>query len=168
MKRVIGTVVFFLVAPAMVAGVVPWWLTGWDTGRPLPYWDAVRPLGVVLWLAGLTVLIDAFVRFVSEGRGTPAPLAPTQQLVVGGLYRYVRNPMYLAVVAMIIGQALALGRPALFVYGAGVWLAVYTFVRLYEQPTLHRQFGEAYETYSREVPAWWPRLRPWSPDTGHE
>lgn len=107
------------------------------------------------------MLLDAFLRFVMEGVGTPAPVAPTERLVVGGLYRYVRNPMYLAVAATIVGQSLLLGQPWLLVYAAAFGLVVVAFVHWYEEPTLRRQFGEHYEAYRRAVPGWWPRSRPW-------
>jgi len=81
--------------------------------------------------------------------------------VIGGLYRYVRNPMYLAVVAAITGQALALGQPVLLSYAAAVWVTTAAFARWYEEPALARQFGAQYEAYRREVPAWRPRTRPW-------
>jgi len=110
-------------------------------------------------LAG--VLLHAFARFVIEGLGTPAPVAPTERLVVGGLYRHVRNPMYLAVGATIVGQALVLGRPGLLVYTAVFGVVVGAFVHGYEQPTLAKRYGEQYEAYRRAVPAWWPRRRPW-------
>jgi protein-S-isoprenylcysteine O-methyltransferase Ste14 len=119
-------------------------------------------LGVLLLVPGVVALVAAFVRFVVEGLGTPAPVAPTERLVVGGLYRYVRNPMYLAVEAIIIGQALLLGQPALLVYAAAIGVAFAAFVRWYEEPALERQFGEQYEAYRRAVPAWWPRRRPWN------
>jgi len=118
---------------------------------------------VALAVAGGVVLVHAFLRFVVEGAGTPAPIAPTERLVVGGLYRYVRNPMYLAVVAVIAGQALLLGRPVLMAYAALVWATVATFVRAYEEPTLEDRFGAEYDAYRRAVPAWHPRCRPWSP-----
>ena len=118
-------------------------------------------LGALLVAAGAVVLVDAFVRFVVEGIGTPAPVAPTQRLVGGGLYRFVRNPMYLAVGATIVGQALLLGRPILLLYAAAFAVVVFAFVRGYEEPTLARQFGSEYEDYRRAVPGWWPRLRPW-------
>jgi protein-S-isoprenylcysteine O-methyltransferase Ste14 len=143
--------------------VIPWWLTGWDVETPLPLWALLRIVGACLIGAGAVALLHAFVRFVVEGLGTPAPVAPTEHLVVGGLYRYVRNPMYLAVAATIVGQALLLGRFVLFVYAALFGAAVYAFVRLYEEPTLHRRFGEQYEEYRRSVPGWWPRVRPWRP-----
>ena len=120
-----GSAVFLLVAPGVVAGLVPWLLTGWDSTDPPAI---VELLGGVLIVAGAAVLIRAFARFVLEGGGTPAPVAPTERLVVGGLYRYVRNPMYVAVGATIVGQALLLGRPALLAYAALFWLVVAAFV----------------------------------------
>lgn len=158
-----GTSAFFVAAPGVVAGLVPWWLTGWQSRGSPPYGAPLRVAGTVLVGAGAVVLVDAFVRFVREGAGTPAPVAPTEHLVVGGLYRYVRNPMYLAVVAAIVGQALLLGRPALLLYALAVLAAVAGFVRGYEEPTLARRYGERYEAYRRAVPGWCPRLRPWDP-----
>lgn len=140
-------------------------MTGWEAEAPLPFWAPLRILGIGLIAAGAVILIHAFARFVMEGVGTPAPVAPTEHLVVGGLYRYVRNPMYLAVAAVIFGQGLALGRPVLFVYGAVFCAVVAAFVRWYEEPTLARTFGQEYEEYRQAVPAWWPRLRPWQPQT---
>ena len=95
----VGSAVFFLVAPGTVMGLIPWLLTGWQVREPVPYWAPMRVLEAILLLAGLIVLIQAFARFVVEGLGTPAPIAAPQRLVVGGLYRYVRNPMYVAVLA---------------------------------------------------------------------
>jgi protein-S-isoprenylcysteine O-methyltransferase Ste14 len=159
-KAAIGSVLFLFVAPGVVAGLVPYLLTGWEsTGPPL----ALAVLGALLIAAGTAVLLYAFASFVVEGRGTPAPVAPTEQLVVGGLYRYVRNPMYVAVGATIVGQALLLGRPVLLAYAAVFWAVVAAFVRGYEEPTLSARYGEEYAAYRRAVPAWWPRLRPWSP-----
>jgi protein-S-isoprenylcysteine O-methyltransferase Ste14 len=152
--------VFLVLAPGVVAGLIPWWLTGWRVRQPLPYWMPLRVGGLILLAAGVVVLLQAFVRFVVEGLGTPAPVAPTERLVVGGLYRYVRNPMYLAVAAIIVGQALALGQPILLLYAGAFAVVVAAFVHLYEEPTLRRQFGEQYEAYRRAVPAWWPRREP--------
>jgi len=160
----VGSVLFFAVAPGVVAGLVPWWLTRWQVRGPLAHWAPLRVAGLVLLILGGAVLVQAFARFVTEGHGTPAPVAPTERLVVGGLYRYVRNPMYLAVVAAIIGQGLALGQPVLLGYAAAVWVTVATFVRWYEEPTLARQFGEQYQAYRRAVPAWRPRIRSWHQD----
>jgi protein-S-isoprenylcysteine O-methyltransferase Ste14 len=150
--------VFLVVAPGVVAGLVPWLLTGWKSEET---WLALRVVGVVLAALGIACLLEAFARFVLEGLGTPAPVAPTARLVVGGLYRHVRNPMYLAVGAVIVGQALLLGQPLLLAYAALFALAVGGFVRWYEEPTLTRRFGAEYEAYRRAVPAWRPRARPW-------
>jgi protein-S-isoprenylcysteine O-methyltransferase Ste14 len=139
---------------------MPWLLTSWETG------DVFLPLqllGALLTAAGAVALLHAFARFVVEGLGTPAPVAPTERLVVGGLYRYVRNPMYLAVTATIAGQALLLGRPALLLYAAAFWAVTAAFARWYEEPVLRRRFGPEYEAYRRDVPAWWPRRTPWRP-----
>ena len=133
-----------------------------------PHSTPLRVGGLILIAAGVVVLLQAFVRFVVEGLGTPAPVAPTDHLVVGGLYRYVRNPMYLAVAAIIVGQALALGQPVLLLYTAAFGAAVAGFVHWHEEPTLRRRFGEQYEAYRRAVPAWWPRREPWETDDVHD
>lgn len=159
-----GSSAFFALAPCIVAGLVPRWLTRWEV-RDVPHWAPLRAVGAILVVAGAAVLVHAFSRFVAEGLGTPAPVAPTERLVVGGLYRYVRNPMYLAVIAAILGQALALAQPVLFLYAAAVAAAMVAFARWYEEPTLLRRFGAQYEAYRRAVPGWWPRGRPWDP--GH-
>ena len=119
--------------------------------------------GWLLVAAGVAALLPSFARFALEGRGTPAPVAPTEHLVVTGLYRHVRNPMYLAVGAIIAGQALLLGRPGLLAYLVLFAAAVFAFVRGYEEPALTRQFGAEYAAYRRAVPGWWPRRRPWTP-----
>lgn len=154
LRAAIGSIVFLVVAPGVVAGLVPYALTDWEsTGPPL----ALQIAGIALIAAGLAVLLDAFARFVREGIGTPAPVAPTEKLVVGGLYRYVRNPMYLAVGSIILGQALLLGRAVLLVWLAVFAAAVVAFVKGYEEPTLAERYGAEYDRYRAEVPGWWPR-----------
>jgi protein-S-isoprenylcysteine O-methyltransferase Ste14 len=149
-----GSSLFFALAPGVVAGVVPWLITGWEVE---PAWLPWRVLGVALTAAGAAMLVHAFARFVSEGVGTPAPVAPTRHLVVGGLYRWVRNPMYIAVVSCAAGQAGVFGQPVLLVYAAALLALFVAFVRGYEEPALTRQFGPEYEAYRRTVPGWWPR-----------
>ena len=158
-----GSAAFFVLAPGVMAGLIPWSLTGWDARHT---WPVLRLLGAALIAAGLVVLVQAFVRFVVEGVGTPAPVAPTEHLVVGGLYRYVRNPMYVAVTAIIAGQALVLGRPALLLYAAAFVAVTATFVRVYEEPTLRQRYGAEYEAYRRAVPGWWPRRHAWRAGAG--
>jgi protein-S-isoprenylcysteine O-methyltransferase Ste14 len=158
-RAALGSAAFLLAAPGVVAWLVPWWLTGWDANDGWPV--VARVAGAMLIVAGALALLHAFLRFVVEGVGTPAPVAPTEHLVVGGLYRHVRNPMYLAVAATIVGQALVLGSLVLLAYAAAFLVVTVAFVRVYEEPTLGRQFGGAYERYRRDVPGWVPRLRPW-------
>src|SRR5918994_2006161 len=156
-----GGAVFFLVGPGIVVGLIPWWLTGWQVGEPVPYWARMRVLGTILLVAGLITLIQAFVRFVVEGLGTPAPIAAPGRLVFGGLYRYIRNPMYVAILSAFVGQALLLGQLSLLLCAAAMWLISVAVVRWYEEPDLGRRFGSDYDAYRRTVPAWWPR--PWNP-----
>ena len=150
-----GSILFLAVAPAVVAGLVPWLLTGWGSADPPVLLKAV---GWLLIVIGGAVLLDAFGRFALEGLGTPAPVAPTERLVVGGLYHYVRNPMYLAVAAVILGQAAMLGRVVLVLYALAFGATTWSFVRWYEEPMLLRRYGAAYEEYRAAVPGWWPRL----------
>jgi protein-S-isoprenylcysteine O-methyltransferase Ste14 len=157
----LGSLIFLLVAPGVVAGLIPWALTGWRM-ESVPV--AVRIAGGVLIAFGLAFLLHAFARFVVEGLGTPAPVAPTERLVIGGVYRYVRNPMYLAVAATILGQALLLGQVGLLAYAAAFGVIVFGFVRIYEEPTLNARFGPSYEAYRRAVPGWLPRLHRWQGD----
>jgi protein-S-isoprenylcysteine O-methyltransferase Ste14 len=163
LRAALISAVFLVLAPGTVAGLVPWLITGWRPGHAAL---AAVVIGAVLIAAGCGVLLYAFAQFVIEGVGTPAPPAPTERLVIRGLYRYVRNPMYLAVLAVVVGQALVLGRPVLLVYAAAIAAAFATFVRLYEEPTLARRYGAQYEAYRERVPAWLPVRRPASNKTG--
>jgi protein-S-isoprenylcysteine O-methyltransferase Ste14 len=155
LRAALGSILFLVVAPGFVAGLIPYWLTGWESADP-PL--ALVVAGVILIAAGSIVLLHAFARFVLEGIGTPAPIAPTEHLVISGAYRYVRNPMYLAVGSVILGQALVLGQTVLLAWLAGFGLMVEVFVRLYEEPTLTDRFGVEYARYCETVPRWRPRL----------
>jgi len=110
--------------------------------------------------AGLPVLLDSFARFAIQGLGTPAPIAPPERLIITGLYRYVRNPMYVAVSLLIYGQGFLFASTSLLQYGLFVWLGFFAFVLLYEEPTLRQKFGDEYRQYCARVPRWIPRLRP--------
>jgi protein-S-isoprenylcysteine O-methyltransferase Ste14 len=158
----LGSVAFFVVAPGTVVGVIPWLITRWEFPQPQPSWMLAQVTGGLLVCAGLVPALSAFVEFVKAG-GTPMPLAPTQRLVVSGFNRYIRNPMYFGLVLAIIGQALLFRSFAVLIYAAAAWIIPAVFVRWYEEPTLTRQFGTDYEAYRQAVPAWWPRLRPWTP-----
>ena len=153
----VGSLAFFVVAPLVMGGVVPWLITGW-TGSPAGI-DVLDVTGTVVAAAGTALVVVCFVLFVRDGRGTPAPVAPTEELVVRGPYRVVRNPMYVGVAAAIAGQAITFRSPGLVGWLLVFLLAVVSFVKVYEEPTLSEQFGSPYDRYRRRVPGWWPRIR---------
>lgn len=158
-----GSVAFFIAAPTVVAGLIPWLITHWEFHQPLEYWVIAQAIGVLLICVGLVPVVSTFVEFV-KARGTPMPGAPTQRLVVTGFNRYIRNPIYFGLLLVVIGQALLFGSLGLLIYTALGWVLWAAFVRWYEEPTLTRQFGAAYQAYRRAVPPWWPRLHPWTPN----
>jgi len=160
-SAILGSAIFFVVAPFLAAAIIPWWITHWDMRPAFFGIELTRLIGALLIIAGVPGVVDSFARFALQGLGTPAPIAPAQHLVVSGLYRYVRNPMYVSVVAVIIGQALLFGDWRLFVYGMLFWLACHAFVVGYEEPALRRSFGAEFSTFCANVPRWIPRARPW-------
>jgi protein-S-isoprenylcysteine O-methyltransferase Ste14 len=152
----VGTALFL---PLTGLGIVlvPWWMTHWQEGAPYPL--AVRAVGVILIAAGAIGVIWAHLRFATEGTGIPFPSEPSsRQVIVGGPYRYVRNPIYVAAVIAIAGQALLLSRPVLLIWGAAFLVLAASFVHWFEEPTLARRFGAQYDAYRKRVPGWWPRL----------
>jgi protein-S-isoprenylcysteine O-methyltransferase Ste14 len=153
-RAALGSLLFLFVAPGVVAVLIPYGLTTFDSNGP-PALLIVA--GTLLVVAGAAVLLHAFARFVLEGIGTPAPVAPTERLVVGGAYRWVRNPMYLAVGTVILGEALLLGQPVLLLWLALFAGAVATFVLAYEEPTLEARYGDDYAAYCKSVRRWIPR-----------
>jgi protein-S-isoprenylcysteine O-methyltransferase Ste14 len=160
---ILGSALFFLIAPFTIGFVVPWWIAGWDIGTSTPEGNLFRVAGVVLVLMGMVPLVESFGRFALVGLGTPTPVAPPQHLVVTGFYRYVRNPMYVGVLAIILGNALILENGAIFAYAAVVALGFALFVMGYEEPALWQQFGAEYQEFCKNVPRWLPRLTPWTP-----
>jgi protein-S-isoprenylcysteine O-methyltransferase Ste14 len=154
----LGSLLFLALAPGTVAGLGPWWINGWRF-HDAP--AALRVAGAALIAGGLYLLLECFGRFAVQGRGTPAPIAPPERLVVTGPYRRVRNPMYVAVVALILGQAALFADPRLAAYAAVIWLAFHLFVLAYEEPTLRRAFPQDYAAFTAAVPRWLPRLKPW-------
>lgn len=162
-SAILGTVVFFFVAPGIVAGALPLALANRSWPPAVAGGFPGAPFGVLLIAAGLAVLLTAFAQFALQGRGTPAPVAPTATLVVGGLYRWVRNPMYVAVLTIILGQALLFANLGILIYAAVIFITVHAFVVAYEEPTLRETYGAQYDTYARHVRRWIPRLTPWRP-----
>lgn len=157
-----ASVLFFFVAPGSIAGLVPWLFTQWRISASYPI--VASAIGALLVVVAGAGLIECFLRFALTAQGTPSPIAPTKRLVVTGLYRHVRNPMYVAVTGLILGQALLFGSIALLAYGFIVAIGFHLFVLNFEEPRLERDFGDAYVRYCAAVPRWTPRLAPWSPD----
>lgn len=149
------SLLFLVLAPGMVAGYIPLGLL--RSGAHVET-GILAYLAFPLWLFGGIVLLWSFWNFLREGRGTPAPIDAPKELVAVGFYRYVRNPMYVGILAMIIGHFLWFGYWSLLVYAVAVFTAFYTFVTLYEEPTLKKRFGPAYEEYLKQVPGWIPRI----------
>lgn len=160
--HLVASLGFLALVPGAVVVLVPYWLTGWRVEEPFLGVPGLRALGALMVFAGLASLLDSFARFVFVGLGTPAPVAPPTRLVVSGQYRHVRNPMYVAVLALVVGQGFVLGSGALLPYAALLWLLFNAFVVLYEEPRLASLFGESYEAYRRNVRRWWPRIKPWA------
>lgn len=160
-SAIIGSAIFLVIAPGTLAVYIPYAFTRWRFGPPLLGFPFFRVIGVIFILVGLPVLLDSFTRFAIQGLGTPAPFASPQHLVVAGLYRYVRNPMYVAVLLLIFGQGLMFGDVRLLQYGIVVWLAFFVFVLIYEEPALRAEFGDEYKEFCVNVPRWIPRLKPW-------
>ena len=155
----LGSAIFLVIAPGTLAVLLPWYFTHWRFEPPL--FPVARGIGGALIVAGLPILLDSFARFALQGLGTPAPVMPPKHLVVTGLYRHVRNPMYVAVTAMIVGQGLLFGSVALLAYGAIVWAGFFLFVLAYEEPELDRQFADEYKRYRANVRRWLPRIKAW-------
>jgi protein-S-isoprenylcysteine O-methyltransferase Ste14 len=160
LSAIAGSAIFLVIAPGFVAGWVPWQISHWQFDSPFPAMPLVRLIGGILLVLGAGVLLDSFARFALQGLGTPAPVFPTRHLVVTGLYRYVRNPMYVAVVSTILGQGLLFGNVTVLEYGGIVWLLFHLFVLAYEEPKLTSTFGAEYERFCSEVPRWIPRFTP--------
>jgi protein-S-isoprenylcysteine O-methyltransferase Ste14 len=152
---------FFLVAPCVVAGLVPWWISGWRFAQLPAALVPVRVFGGLLIAIGAVVLLDSFRRFALEGFGTPAPNFPTRHLIVTGWYRFVRNPMYVAVTSIVIGEGLMFWNLWVLAYSALLWLGFHMFVLAYEEPILRATYEAEYEAFCTAVPRWIPRLSPW-------
>jgi protein-S-isoprenylcysteine O-methyltransferase Ste14 len=148
-----------ILLPGVFAGYLPWRFFGLNRVR-LDWSDPIHLAGVLILALGAALLGVCIFEFARSGRGTLSPMDPPRHLVVRGLYRYVRNPMYLSVTTIVLGELLLTRSTALAVYWVGWFGCVNLFVIGYEEPTLRDQFGESYDEYTRRVPRWIPRLRP--------
>ena len=150
------SLLFLLLAPGILGGVLP--LTVLQTGPQLQM-GVFSYLAFPVWVVGIFVLLWCFWDFAHKGLGTPVPIDPPKKLIISGLYRNVRNPMYVGVLLLIIGHFLWFGYWSLPVYAGIFFLVVHTFVTLYEEPNLKQRFGTDYESYLREVPRWIPKFK---------
>jgi protein-S-isoprenylcysteine O-methyltransferase Ste14 len=157
MSIIIKSLLFLLVAPGTVLVLIPCLLLRSDVLTISISLGAYRWLGLILALPGLAILLWSFWAFAFIGRGTPAPTDPPKRFVAEGLYRYVRNPMYVGVFLVLLGEACLLQSPVLIVYSLLVFLAFHLFVVVYEEPRLRIRFGDSYTRYLQGVPRWLPR-----------
>ncbi len=153
MDHALRSLLWFLLVPLPVAYGVPTWIALSGPSGAVES-AAVRVLGLLSAALGTTVLLWCFAEFVRRGHGTPAPYEPPRHLVAGGLYRYSRNPMYVSVVTVVLGEALWWGSMTILAYAGLLVLVFHGWVVLYEEPSLRRRFGQAYETYCVAVPRW--------------
>ena len=150
-----------ILLPGFFAGYLPWRFFGLGRAR-FGGFSAAPLLGLVAIVAGAVLLAICIVEFARSGRGTLSPVDPPRHLVVRGLYRYVRNPMYLCVTLIVFGEALLIRSRELLAYWAIWFLVANLFVMGYEEPTLRRRFGASYDDYTRRVRRWIPTLRAYS------
>lgn len=156
---VLKTLMFTVLAPGTVTVLVPYWLLSSRPTRPAGEFGLLRYVGVIPILIGAAMYFWCAWDFTFAGRGTPAPIDPPKELVVRGLYRYVRNPMYLGVLSVLLGEAFLFESRVLLEYAGWVFLVFFLFVVLYEEPVLRGKFGESYQWYCETVPRWMPRWR---------
>jgi protein-S-isoprenylcysteine O-methyltransferase Ste14 len=154
------SILFFVFGgPGILLAYLPWWLTRFHIPASEPRWQVmIAGVGIV---AGLVPLFESAVRFIRVGKGTLVPAAPTEHLVVSGLYRYVRNPMYVGVTMSLAAEAVLFRSFDLAEELAIAIVAIQLFVVLYEERTLRKRYGEEFAEYKRNVPRWLPRVTPW-------
>lgn len=148
--------VFILLVPGAIGGWIPFWIAG--GAEPVRSSTALWVLGLILVALGWSILLWCTFEFVQRGRGTPSPQSAPTQLVTSGLFRFVRNPMYVGVLTAIVGIALAKRSWGAAIYAIAVAVAFHLRVVLYEEPRLTREFGASFDEYRRQVPRWLPRL----------
>jgi len=152
----VRSVVWTIVIPGLVILYLPWTFFGLGT-LPVSTSDPLQLAGLLLTSVGTIFLLVCIWEFVAYGRGTLAPVDPPKRLVVRGLYKYVRNPMYLSVLVVLVGEGLLTRSLGLFEYTLGWFVWINLVVLLYEEPALYRAFGASYQAYSAAVSRWLPR-----------
>jgi protein-S-isoprenylcysteine O-methyltransferase Ste14 len=150
----IRNIIFTILHPGLVAGLVPFTILRGRSAGGLTNSGLLRYVGVFLFSVGLILLLSCIVNFAAKGKGTLSPLDTTKKLVVSGMYRFSRNPMYVGVTLMLIGEAVFFSSGILWIYTAAVFLAFNIFIVLHEEPRLKRDFGNEYLEYQKSVRRW--------------
>jgi protein-S-isoprenylcysteine O-methyltransferase Ste14 len=150
---------FLILFPGTFAVYIPYWIVSNRSEKPTPDFNTWGILGLFLVAPGIAILLWCVWDFAHSGKGTPAPIDPPKTLVVKGLYRHIRNPMYVGVLMILLGESLLYRSYAILAYASVVFLLFNAFVRLYEERALAKKFGDSYERYRNEVPRWIPRLK---------
>jgi len=157
------TTLFAILIPGTVAGYIPYRIVSHNCPSEGILFSISMLLPMLLFSAGLLVALRCAMDFVFHGQGTPAPIDSPKELVVQGLYRYTRNPMYLGILMVLFSEAWAFWCGAQLLYAIVLWICFHLFVVFYEEPDLLRRFGDPYRQYRASVPRWWVRWRPYSP-----
>jgi protein-S-isoprenylcysteine O-methyltransferase Ste14 len=157
---IVKTLVFTVLVPGTVAVYLPRRILLSRAAVDLLPVEALRFVGVPIAAAGALTYLWCAWDFATAGRGTPAPIDPPRELVARGLYRRVRNPMYIGIALLLLGEAIFFRSRALLFYAGAVVLFLHLFVVFYEEPALARKFAEAYARYCDSVPRWIPKIRP--------
>lgn len=152
--QITKTILFIVLVPGTVVIYLPVFLLGLGRPLPVPAPSLVSVFAGALWVCGMGLVISCALRFATEGQGTPAPIDPPKVLVVGGIYRHTRNPMYLGIVCALFAESLLFSRTVLGVFALAFFLGSHLFIILYEEPHLRRTFGAQYNLYCRAVPRW--------------
>lgn len=146
---------FTILQPGIVAGLIPFLIVRGDLKRILTLpWTVVQYSGVIVFLIGTFIMIHCIIKFAIDGRGTLSPADPTKSLVISGLYKYSRNPMYLGVMSILIGETLFTYNFYLFLYSCMIFLVFNLFIEFLEEPRLKKDFGKEYENYKKRVKRW--------------
>jgi protein-S-isoprenylcysteine O-methyltransferase Ste14 len=151
---ILKTLLFTLLAPCSVTLAVPYLLLRSRAEIFPVHWNSLQLAGIVLIIAGVAIYIWCAGDFISKGKGTPAPYEPPKELVIKGLYRYSRNPMYVGVLSVVAGEALFFTSLSILIYTLALLLLFHLRVTLYEEPTLKRLFGQSFDDYCGRVPRW--------------
>jgi protein-S-isoprenylcysteine O-methyltransferase Ste14 len=155
-RLTVQSILYTLLLPGIVAGVIPWFFIVSAGTNPFnqPF-SWIVFLAFLLGLLGSAGLIYCIWEFAAIGKGTLAPIHPPSTLVVRGAYRYTRNPMYLAVCVVLVAETVLINNSSMLIYTVAVALGFHCFVCFYEEPVLRKRFGEEYKAYCSKVSRWW-------------